>query len=55
VKKEFRIREQDGALAIFEVRLGQAVNPRLYYGLKRKFLEFIINWCFIRKDKKIEK
>ena len=54
MKKEFRIREQDGALAIFEVRLGQGVNPRFYYGLKRKLLEWIIKWFFIRKDKKIK-
>jgi hypothetical protein len=54
MKKEFRIREQDGMLAIYEVRLGQGIEPRLFSGLKRRFLEWIINKCFLRINKKYE-
>jgi hypothetical protein len=54
MKKEFRIREQDGMLAIYEVRLGQGIEPRLFSGLKRKFLEWVINKCFLRVEKKYE-
>lgn len=54
MKKEFRIREQDGMLAIFEVRLGQGINPRLYGGIRRKILEWILNRYFMRIDKKFD-
>ena len=52
-KALYKITEEDGMLAIYETRLGQNVNPRLYSGLKRKFIELFVKWFFTRIDKKI--
>ena len=49
---EFRVGYDSKEMLIYEVKLGQGVNPRRFSGWRRWIIELVIERLFLRDDKK---